>query len=438
MKTTKYLRLVGIAALLIAFCPLQTRADTIAFSVSSNTSIAFGDNTTLGYAFTVSSPISVTMLGLFDRDNDGLNASHDVTIWTSTGTQLVQATIPAGTGATLTDGFRYVSSAPFLLVPGTYTIGGFYAGDSDFSLDAAASITSASGLSYVGTRSAFGFTFPSGDAIGEVLNSYFGPNFQFITGVGVPTPDSGSTCALLLLAVAAVLGLHLLLHRPSAARSMLPFRGMKTLPKKLLPLTLFGIAVTSLFSVRPAQAYTVTLERVGFDTVVATGSGALDLTGLTLEADDAFGGPGINPFLGNIITGSSNHCELYQGAFTGPSSFGRGSQTSASNGTGDIVGMLFNGGDQFSALLVPQNYVSGTALSDSATYNNVTLVTLFVTPGTYVWTWGDGADQRFTLQIGSVGVPRVPDGGSTVSLLGCALLGLAALRRKLSCQARIR
>src|SRR5437762_13732588 len=28
---------------------------------------------------------------------------------------------------------------------------------------------------------------------------------------------------------------------------------MKALPKKLLPLTLFGIAVTSLFSVRPAQ-----------------------------------------------------------------------------------------------------------------------------------------------------------------------------------------
>jgi VPDSG-CTERM motif len=83
---------------------------------------------------------------------------------------------------------------------------------------------------------------------------------------------------------------------------------------------------------------------------------------------------------------------------------------------------------------VPDNYVSGTALSDSATYNNVTLVTLFVTPGTYVWTWGDGADQRFTLQIGSVGVPppAVPDGGSTVSLLSCALLGLAAARRKLS------
>jgi VPDSG-CTERM motif len=210
---------------------------------------------------------------------------------------------------------------------------------------------------------------------------------------------------------------------------------MKTLTLAAIRCSLMFLVTASLFSIRHAQAYTVTLERVGFDTVVATGSGALDLTGLTLEADDALGDPQINPFLGNIITGSSNHCELYQGAFTGPSSFGRGSQTFASNGTGDIVGMLFNGGDQFSALLVPDNYVSGTALSDSATYNNVTLVTLFVTPGTYVWTWGDGADQRFTLQIGSVGVPppAVPDGGATVSLLGFALLGLAAVRRKLSC-----
>jgi protein with PEP-CTERM/exosortase system signal len=29
-------------------------------------------------------------------------------------------------------------------------------------------------------------------------------------------------------------------------------------------------------------------------------------------------------------------------------------------------------------------------------------------------------------------IESVPDGGSTVSLLGCALVGLAALRRKLS------
>ena len=54
---------------------------------------------------------------------------------------------------------------------------------------------------------------------------------------------------------------------------------MKALPKKLLPLTVFAIAVTSLFSVQPAQAFTITLEQMGSN-VVATGSGAINLTGL--------------------------------------------------------------------------------------------------------------------------------------------------------------
>ena len=79
---------------------------------------------------------------------------------------------------------------------------------------------------------------------------------------------------------------------------------------------------------------------------------------------------------------------------------------------------------------MPQGYVSGAALSDSMTFNNATFASLGVTPGTYVWTWGTGLpNQNFTLQS-SEGL-GCPDGGSTVSLLGFALLGLAALRRKL-------
>ena len=34
-----------------------------------------------------------------------------------------------------------------------------------------------------------------------------------------------------------------------------------------------------------------------------------------------------------------------------------------------------------------------------AIYSGKTLATLGVTPGTYVWTWGAGANQNFTLQI---------------------------------------
>ena len=56
---------------------------------------------------------------------------------------------------------------------------------------------------------------------------------------------------------------------------------MKTLILAAIRCSLMFTAVTaSLFSVRPAQAYTVTLEQIGSN-VVANGSGAINLTGLT-------------------------------------------------------------------------------------------------------------------------------------------------------------
>jgi hypothetical protein len=63
------------------------------------------------------------------------------------------------------------------------------------------------------------------------------------------------------------------------------------------------------------------------------------------------------------------------------------------------------------------------------TFNGQTFASLGVNPGTYVWSWGNGANQNFTLIIGG----SVPDGGSTISLLGFALAGLGILRRKLRC-----
>ena len=199
---------------------------------------------------------------------------------------------------------------------------------------------------------------------------------------------------------------------------------MKTLTKKLLPLTLFGIAVTSLFCVRPAQAYTVTLQQMGAN-VVANGSGAFNLTGLTFFSGD-FVVPQMNASFGAILTGQvlGGVVTGYTG-FTGPTSFGPGGFFFATTGSGDLVGISSGA----RALYVPQDYVSNTALSDSMTFDNATFASLGVTPGTYVWSWGTGLpNQNFTLIIGGAGVP---DGGSTVSLLGFGLLGLAALRLKL-------
>ena len=195
---------------------------------------------------------------------------------------------------------------------------------------------------------------------------------------------------------------------------------MKALTKNLLPLTVLTIVVTSLFCVRPAQAYTVRLNEVGAN-VVANGSGAINLTGLGFFQSGPLNSL-LNATFGVIRTGTDgSSADWYTGA-TGPSTFGSGGQFFPSIGSGDFVGI--DGG--IGIIFVPLGYVSGGALSSRSTFNNQTFATLGVTPGTYVWSWGQGANQRFTLIIGAV-----PDGGSTVSLLGFALLGLAALRRKL-------
>jgi hypothetical protein len=164
---------------------------------------------------------------------------------------------------------------------------------------------------------------------------------------------------------------------------------------------------------------------------VATGSGAIDLTGLTFQLNFLNAPPQIQANFSLMITGPGGASQSQYTGFAGPTNFGSGDLIFADTGSGDGVGIVGSGSNTF--LLVPQGYASGSALSSSATWNNATLASLGVTPGIYVWIWGEGADQNFDLEIGSLGVPGVPDGGSTVSLLGCALLGLAALRRKLSC-----
>jgi hypothetical protein len=204
---------------------------------------------------------------------------------------------------------------------------------------------------------------------------------------------------------------------------------MKALPKKLLPLTLFAIAVTSLFSVRPAQAYTVRLKEVGAN-VVANGSGAINLTGLTLDVSGILTPGTMGANFGLIQTGQLTDVlvDTYTG-ITGPTSFGPGGPFffMANTGSGDFVGIAGLAGD----IEVPGGYTSGDPLTNSLTFDNATFASLGVTPGVYTWRWGtNGANQFFRLVIGP---NTVPDGGSTVSLLGFALFGLAALRRKLGC-----
>jgi hypothetical protein len=204
---------------------------------------------------------------------------------------------------------------------------------------------------------------------------------------------------------------------------------MKTLILAAIRCSLMFLVTALLFFAEPAQAYTVKLQQVGSN-VVATGTGHLNVKILPFVGSvQIAGGAAIVPNSAIIQTGPTGlvNLDVYSGLFTGPTHFGSGGFFSANTGSGDFVGIHVLDG----VLLVPHGYISGSALSDSMTFNNATFESLGVTPDTYRWKIGVETPNGLVYTTYNVWCD-VPDGGSTVSLLGFGLLGLAALRRKLS------
>ena len=81
----------------------------------------------LGTRFRVDQEVSIDKLAFYDHGDDGLAASHTIRIYESnddgaTGAVIAEATVLAGTGAVLSDGFRWVGLAlPVTLYPQTGT-----------------------------------------------------------------------------------------------------------------------------------------------------------------------------------------------------------------------------------------------------------------------------------------------------------------------------
>jgi hypothetical protein len=152
--------------------------------------------------------------------------------------------------------------------------------------------------------------------------------------------------------------------------------------------------------------------------VVATGSGTIDLTGLTYY-DTFYTNAGTFPGIALIYVGPSGTLDSYGGA-SGPTSFGSGGDTGLSSGTGDIFGVQGNGQSIGSYIDVPTGYVSGSPLSGSMTFDESTIASLGLTPGTYTYTWGSGADaDSLTVNIASV-----PEPSSLIMAGAAALAGL--------------
>ena len=86
-----------------------------------------GGPITYGWKFQPKTDLTITQLGFCDGapySTVGLDESHDVGIFDATGSLIVSATVPAGTGALLVDNFWYVAVPPTVLSGGkVYTIG---------------------------------------------------------------------------------------------------------------------------------------------------------------------------------------------------------------------------------------------------------------------------------------------------------------------------
>jgi PEP-CTERM motif-containing protein len=172
----------------------------------------------------------------------------------------------------------------------------------------------------------------------------------------------------------------------------------------------------------PADAAVVIdIFQSGGDVEVA-GSGAIDLTDLTFNGTGSLIAPGVlGPSAGVAIVGTGGAAFVIYTGFSGPASFGTGGLVGASSGSGDVFGL-----EAFpQQLIVPDGY-SGSSLSGSSTFDNVTIASLGLTPGRYVYTWGSGADADSL----TVNVAAVPEPSTwAMMLLGFAGLGFAGYRK---------
>lgn len=198
-------RLTAFAVTVLCVTAVPVPASTIAVVPSGGTTAPLVASATVGWDFELSEAVLLTDLGVFDSSNDGLADAHDVGLWDGSGALLASATVPAGIGADLDQGFRFVPVTPVHLAAGTYSIGAVVLEGSLDLVNVKGTITTIPSLAFLGWRYHFGTSLarPVTTPTDPTGVGYFGPNFRVES---VPEPIS------LILLGAGLVG-RILAHR---------------------------------------------------------------------------------------------------------------------------------------------------------------------------------------------------------------------------------
>jgi hypothetical protein len=170
----------------------------------------------------------------------------------------------------------------------------------------------------------------------------------------------------------------------------------------------------------------ITFQQSG-PNVVANGVGSLNFNALTFQGFDTTSSY-VDASAGAVLLGSSGTYADYYGSISGPTTFGPGLNFVANSSSSTAPFSTGAGVDGATGqLLVPGGYSAGSPFTVSATWDNETISGLGLTPGTYTWTWGSGANTD-SLEVIIPGV--VTPEPSSVILLLTGLLPLASVARK--------
>ena len=202
-RVTSRLLLVGVLMMLGA--PAQAVVILDIDPGSTTVPCAFrvcNPGSTFGWAFDVTSPLTVNGLAVWDADSDGIGIATMTGLWADGGALLASATITDTSSTHMSTGdgrWLFQSIAPLSLIPGRYVLGSVFNSVAPLLEDTGA-FSTIPGVDYVEPRNATlgaGFMRPDSSVF---INGLFGPNL-----VVNSVPEPGST-GLLLLGVFGVFG----------------------------------------------------------------------------------------------------------------------------------------------------------------------------------------------------------------------------------------